>query len=183
MKKELKTNIAKNNSSGFTLIEVVLVMVVTAIVFIAVYGLYANTVKQDLETRYEIMASNLAQEGVEIIRNSRDRAQLRDHPIDHYLTVPGNCRPFFNGQTASCDGTRLQEIEFSGGKFDNCVGACGAGETPFRRQCNVACDETDGGTGDCIRMTVACNVSWNSFVNPALVRSVEAISSLTSWQE
>ena len=161
-------------------------MVVTAIVFVAVYGLYANTVKQDLETRYEIMASNLAQEGVEIIRNARDRDQLRDFPINNsFLPDPFlNCKPYFSGVNGTCDGTKNIKVEYDGLKYVNCAfGGCGANETPFSRECDVVCDEIDGGSGDCIRMSVTCTVSWDSFVNPALNRNVEAVSVLTSWQE
>lgn len=168
---------------GFTLVEVVLVMVVTAIVFISIYGLYSNTVKQDMETRYEIMASNLAQEGVEIIRNERDRDQLRDFPINHSFPHPTNdCYPFFDGTNGDCDGNSTGQIRYDGSKYVRCgIGGCGAGETPFSRSCDVICNDWD--SGDCIRMTVTCTVSWPSFVNPALNREVEAVSILTSWQE
>lgn len=199
----MQNNLTKNKkiqtcSGGFTLVEVVLVMVVTAIVFIAIYGLYANTVKQDLETRYEIMASNLAQEGVEIIRNVRDEDQLFDpvppnptHPINHSFPHPHvGCKPFFSGNNGVCDGSKNIKVEYDGAKYVNCAfGGCGASETPFSRECDVLCDDTCGAgdpncnLGDCIRMTVTCTVSWDSFVNPALNRSVDAVSVLTSWQE
>ena len=175
------------NQSGFTLVEVVLVMVVTGIVFVSIYGLYAHTVKQDMETRFEVMASNLAQEGIEIIRNNRDRALLRSttaspRPIDYYLSA-GNCRPFFNGDEAECNSTRIQDIGYDGTKFDSCIGACAAGtETPFSRQCNISCDANDPVTTDCIRLSVVCTVSWTSFIDPALIRNITARSVMTSWQ-
>ena len=197
MKKKSKLKIGYAQSQqGFTLVEVVLVMVVTGIVFVAIYGLYSHTVRQDMETRFEVMASNLAQEGIEIIRNSRDRAFLREHEMDYYLSN-ANCQPYFNGSDPACDNTRGVNVGYDGTKFYNCIGgACAAGtETPFRRNCTLSCDLTCNtavdpncenppqiNDGDCIRMTVTCRVEWDSFVNSALVRDITATSVLTSWQ-
>lgn len=186
--------------NGFTLVEVVLVMTVTAIVFVAVYGLYAHTVKQDMETHYEIMASNLAQEGVEIVRNARDADQLFKDPqplreiIYSFHPAPyHNCVPTLSvaGVPDCIQGGMSVEVGYIGSKFENCAfGGCAAGtETPFRRDCDVVCDGTTAvddrlpAGNDCYQMTATCTVSWDSFVNPALVRSIDAVSVMTSWQE
>lgn len=174
------------SKQGFTLVEVVLVMTITAIVFLAVYMLYANTVKYDVETRYEIIASNLAQEGVEMLRNMRDEEQLANNTIDNaFVTTP--CQPFFDSNGSSdCGNARRLEMEFvAGSRYRNClVGGCGAGQqTPFERRCEIRDKVSDPVSGDCVQLTIECVVSWDSFVNLGIRRDVTATSVLTAWQE
>ncbi|MEA1925913.1 MAG: prepilin-type N-terminal cleavage/methylation domain-containing protein [Patescibacteria group bacterium] len=169
---------------GFTLVEIMLVLVVTAVVFLAVYSLFASTVKHDLETRYELIASNLAQEGIEIMRNMRDENQMRGFPLDNaFPETP--CRPYLAASGGPrCDSTKQIEVEYNGTIYKNCEFAgCGAADqTAFSRNCTKGCDNTDAG-GDCIQMTVECVVSWNSFINPGISREAKATSVLTSWQD
>ncbi len=176
-----------SREGGFTLVEIMLVLVVTAVVFLAVYALFASTVKHDLETRYELIASNLAQEGVEIMRNMRDENQMRGFPLQNAFSE-NPCRPYLvagaAGGNPRCNSTTKQvEVEYTGTIYRNCdFGGCGAGQqTAFSRDCTNVCDVFDA--GDCIQMTVECTVSWKSFVNPGISRDTKATSVLTSWQD
>ena len=168
---------------GFTLVEIVLVLVITSIVFLAVYALFANTVKYDLETRYELIASNLAQEGVEVKRNMRDENQMRGFILDNAFSE-SPCRPYFDaGGDPNCDSTKHVDVEYTGAIYKNCnFGGCGADQTAFSRNCTNNCDNTDPVSGDCVQITVECTVSWDSFINPSISREVKATSVLTSWQ-
>ena len=163
--------------------EVTLVLAVTAITFLAIYSLYANTIRNDMETRHEIIAANLAQEGVEMMRNIRDEEQLSGNDIDNgYAASP--CYPYMSGQDSVCDATvRIANVEFDGTNYRNCnfSGGCGADlQTPFDRECTYTQDETGPG-GETVRMTVTCTVSWDSFVNSSLRRQVQATSVMTDW--
>ena len=44
------------NESGFTLIEVVLVLFLVSMVFLTVYVLFVSTIKHDTKSHYEIIA-------------------------------------------------------------------------------------------------------------------------------
>ncbi len=146
---------ANQASSGFTLIEILIVVVIAVIVFIAMYSFYASTIKFDTESRYEIIASNLAQEGVELCRNGRDNEILQEGNLDNF--DKNKCK-------AGPDG-------IDGDQLDGTI---------FNRQCGVS--DISGGSNE--KFLVECTVTWDSFASKGtLQRSVEATSVLTNWAE
>ncbi len=170
----------QRDRGGYTLVEVILVITITGITFTTLYSLYASTVRRNVDSRYEVIASNLAQEGVEIVRNIRDQNVMAGNAINTGLTT-GNCNPYFETNTPNpeCDGNRLPQVELDlvNGVYRNCLssGCIDPSKTVFRRTCNI------GGTVE--RMVVTCTVSWDSFVNAAISRKAEAKVTLTDWQE
>lgn len=169
----MKNNKLKlKNNSGFTLIEMVIVVVFVSMTFIAIYQLFASTVKQDTESRYEIIASNLAQEGVEMIRNMRDENELDGLDINDSINDP--CYPYAdsNGKVHCYISSSYNKICTVGGKYAN--SNCAPPYT-FTRECrrtNVSGNE---------EIRIECTVGWYSFVNPNLHREVKAESYLTDW--
>ena len=169
-------------SKGFTLIEVVLVLAITSIAFIAIYALFASNIKHDAESRYEVIASNLAQEGIEIVRNRRDEEILEGNDIDTILPAV-NCKPQFlfpaeRGQCRTDAGIR-PEVCFDGTQYRNCLGSI-SNASAFSRTCDIVSSDSDGDGSD-DTLTVTCTVSWDSFVNPNIPRSVSATSIMTDW--
>lgn len=174
-----------SGEKGFTLVEIMLVLVVASIAFLAIYALFANTIKYDLETRYELIASNLAQEGVEIMRNMRDENQMRGAALQNAFSI-NPCRPYFDGVGSPfCDNAKHVDVKYTGTIYKNCdFGGCGLDPTTFSRDCTYNCDKLDpDGSGDCIQITVKCIVAWDSFIDPNIPREAEATSVLTSWQD
>lgn len=168
----------RKNNKGYTLIEVVLVISLTGVTFVTLYALYASTVRRNVDSRYEVIASNLAQEGVEIVRNKRDRNVMLSDPINEDLA--GNCFPYFNKNTSNpeCDGNRRSEIELYNGEYRNCLmSGCVAppDKIVFSRTCNIG--------GNAERMIATCTVEWKSFVNSAISRKADATVTLTDWQD
>ncbi len=171
----------RKSGEGFTLIEVILVLAMTAIAFIAIYALFASNIKHNAESRYEIIASNLAQEGIEIIRNRRDEELLSGADIDTILPAV-NCKPQFlfssgNGRCRSDVGIK-SEVCFDG-TYWNCLGNIDDASA-FSRTCDITASDSDGLNGN-DTLNVACTVSWDSFVNPSISRSVKAVSIMTDW--
>ncbi|MEA2007130.1 MAG: prepilin-type N-terminal cleavage/methylation domain-containing protein [Patescibacteria group bacterium] len=180
----------KNSNSGFTLIEIILVLAITAVGFTAIYALYASNIKHEVESRYEIIASNLAQEGVEIIRNRRDEEIMLGHDMNDRWSPPVNCRPYWrtpqNYGECSSGGTRHENVQLlAGGTYRNCFnstcnpGGGAASMTPFRRSCDINALAGPMGTDEAF--VVTCTVDWDSFVNPSIIRSIEATSVMTDW--
>jgi type II secretory pathway pseudopilin PulG len=168
----------KSNNKGYTLIEVVLVISLTGVTFITLYALYASTVRRNVDNRYEVIASNLAQEGVEIVRNVRDENVMLTNPINTGMTA--SCFPYFRKGTPipECDNTRKKEIEVVSGEYRNCLlSGCivPADKIVFSRTCSIG--------GNFERMVVTCTVEWKSFVNASITRKADATVTLTDWQE
>ena len=176
----------RNSKSGFTLIEIVLVLAITAVGFTAIYALYASNIKHETESRYEIIASNLAQEGVEIIRNKRDLEIMIGNDMDDHWSPPvNNCKPYWRtppdeGECTTA-ATRHEKVQLVGGVYQNCQNVnCnpGGGETAFTRTCDIG---ALAGFGTDEAFVVSCEVQWDSFVNPNITRSIEATSVMTDW--
>lgn len=177
--KKLSTfNFQLSTDAGFTLIEVVLVLMMTAIVFVGIFALYANTIKNDVESRYEIIASNLAQEGVEIVRNVRDESVLNgglnDGNINDDLST-GSCYPYISAAGAICDNSHVEDIELVNGLYQNSSAALT--DPTFERVCDIS---DDGSPTE--KIIVKCTVSWKSFVDSSIQRDVTVTSVLTNWR-
>jgi type II secretory pathway pseudopilin PulG len=173
-----KRNQKINNQSGFTLIEVVLIMFLISFSFVGIYRVLSNISQHEKDNRYNLIAANLAQEGVEIVRNKRDENVLNKLIINKGLPE-GNCVPHWEGEDAECDSNKEKEVRLDGNNvYRNCDSTnCGSGsdwkETPFERECTVS--------GDAEELTVKCRVEWES---PSLKKNkkIEIESLLTDWQ-
>lgn len=179
-------NIFDGEKNGFTLIEVVLVLVLVGGVFMALYGIFAKTVVNDEESSYEIVASSLAQEGIEIIRNRRDRNILEGSSINEGL-AEGGCFPYWVPVgKPSCDGTRKAEVERynPGSEHMNCLsGGCDPlrKQTIYNRECYIGYLDPDGvGIDGAKSFAVSCVVSWTGI--SGIERKARAMAILTDWQ-
>lgn len=67
----------RNNRKGFSMIEAVIAILICGSTFVVFMSVLLPTLKSEFYQRDQIMASNLAQEGIEIMRNVRDN-NLKD---------------------------------------------------------------------------------------------------------
>jgi prepilin-type N-terminal cleavage/methylation domain-containing protein len=175
----------KNNpekKAGFTLLEILLVVALTATVFVAVFTLFSKTIKSDTENAMEVVAANLAQEGVEIIRNKRDENLLEDGiSMNSGLSI-GNCYPYIDSSgDAQCDdSSRSQNVGKDSDILKNCIGSCSE-STPYRRTCNIS--SVGGSIPLSEQMRVTCTVEWDSMAALGQTREVKVESYLSNWQE
>ncbi len=173
-KKRENKKIKTKSQGGFSLVEVLLVVAIFAIAFVAVYGFYSSTMKFNVENRYEVVASNLAQEGIEIMRNVRDENILNGRNINSGLSA-GLCYPHIDsGGNTSCQTGISKKTTTTNGWYENCSNdSCVS--TPFSRQCQIVSSSVE-------QINITCEVSWASFVN-GQIRKVSINSILTDWQK
>jgi prepilin-type N-terminal cleavage/methylation domain-containing protein len=171
---KLNTQVRKTpfGSPGFTLIEIVVVIAVVSVSFSAIYMMFARNVQQDGDLRREVIASMLAQEGVEMIRNRRDYNVL-NNPADMSDEMKNPCYPEF-GTVIECGVAGEQNICFKNGHYEN--GSACTVDTGLDRTCAIS--GIGAGTTE---LTVSCDVSWTSGVT-GQTRTVTAKSLLTAWQ-
>ena len=164
----VKINKKNNNKNqGFTLIEVALVLVLVGGAFLGIYGIFGKTIANDDESFHEVTASNLAQEGVELMRNQRDVDFLNGDSfgdgVSSDASFYGICIKPTSGFYGECD------IFFTKA-------------TPYERQCSVYYTPTGINTGDNEdAIAVSCVVKWTGIAG--IERKARAMAILTNWQE
>ena len=89
----LNFKIKKNNSSGFTIIEAMIAAVVISVGLIGVLTLCTISMKFGRISLNRVIAANLTQEGIEVIRSKRDNHWLNgDDPWNNPpFNVTGGC--------------------------------------------------------------------------------------------
>lgn len=84
MNKITKTFEAKNNK-GFTLLEVIVAIFILAVGVGGTFSLISQTLSAASLIELKLTSSYLAQEGIEIVKNLRDKAWLEQMPWDTYI--------------------------------------------------------------------------------------------------
>lgn len=154
------------NESGFTLIEVVLVLFLVSMVFLTVYVLFVSTIKHDTESRYEIIASNLAQEGIEIVRNMRDENVMKNvgsGDVEINAGLENQCNPQFLDNRVSCEPNRFGLTKDRDPERGYVIANSGK-DVLFYRECGVKDSPKIGANGKVEGFTIECKVCWKSFV-------------------
>ena len=64
-----------NKSEGYTLIEIIIVLMITSVVFVSIYSLFSKSMRSDAEGRYEIVAAELAEKKMKWIGRRMIRTQ------------------------------------------------------------------------------------------------------------
>jgi len=191
-----------NNAEGYTLIEVIIALAITSIAFVAIYALFARSMQSDTEGRYEIIAASLVQEGIEIIKNKREKNEMdwaMWNPTDDGPTPPSaftdlndlsQCNPDLDlsaiNYSFTCNGGNNINMQYNktalSGKYElNCSGSGCVGPI-FERSCTATGIDTDSIVGnDSLR--VVCEVKWKSLLLGGDKRSVRAETVLTDWQQ
>ncbi len=93
----MKTAINKNNKKGFTLIEVIIAIFIIIIGITGAVNLISHNISSIIVSRSQVIAVNLAQEGLEIVRAIRDTNWLEDADWNVGLdTCSAGCRIQYN---------------------------------------------------------------------------------------
>lgn len=121
----------KGRTRGFTMGEVVLASFLLSVGMTATISLIGSSFQVSTETQKLIMASELAQEGIELARNVRDNA-LVDKAAgvvgasdDVFVNFPNgnrNCTIDYATPTFDCSGSPAMALGLSGGFYRHGVG-------------------------------------------------------------
>jgi len=105
MKKNFSSNRKKIEKKAFTMIEVIIWVFIFSLWLVSVFLLFWQSSKLDIKSRNTIIATNLAKEGVELVKNIRDSNYKTNHK---YNWIPNNdssgkykSEHFFTWATAS----------------------------------------------------------------------------------
>jgi len=183
---------------GYTLIEVVIALTITSIAFVAIYALFAKSMQSDAESRYEIVAAALSQEGIEMIKNKRENNEMKwamwkssdsAKPLTSFEGIDSlsGCNPGLDLGTSffSCDSGGSISMQYNRSvsykKYvANCSGADCVGPI-FERRCTATTVNLNA-IGEIETLRVVCIVEWKSLLLGGEKRSAKTEVVLTDWQ-
>ncbi|MCX6765712.1 MAG: hypothetical protein NT136_02005 [Candidatus Moranbacteria bacterium] len=174
----------RSRKKGFSIGEVIISLFVITVGIVAAVGLIAKSISQSIDSRNEIIAAQLAQEGAELTRNLRDNSFIVYSEDPFYWLTDGNkCIDVTKDTSATVD----PNLSCSGGnyalKYDtNGRYQYGSGDaTRFSRNVAIATSASPAGK------RVTSTVWWSGANSPPAscttgnkCVSVEAL--LTSWK-
>lgn len=187
----------KNNKNGYTLIEVIIALTITSIAFVAIYALFARSMQSDAESRYEIVAAALSQEGIEMIKNKRENNEMKwatwkstdGDPSETFEGIDSlsNCNPELDTSTIqfSCNSGGNINIQYNKSALlkkyvANCSGTDCVGPV-FQRRC-TATTISSNAAGEIETLRIVCNVEWTSLLLGGAKRNAKTEVVLTDWQ-
>lgn len=95
MRKEINTKVKKRVKKSFSMLEAILSVAIVSIGLVGALSLLSKSTKESMDSRDQVIAGMLAQEGVEIVRNIRDNNWANNSPIDSFSGL--------NNGSYSCD--------------------------------------------------------------------------------
>jgi len=160
------------NNKGFTLLEVIVAIFLLTVGVIGILSLISQTIVSSQITSSRLVASYLAQEGTEIVKNLRDANFLKIHKgetinwYDNILCCPAP--PCDWGQDYICEGdyndssltsSQDRKLKISGNFYQYSDSGT---ETPFKRKITIfdIQDLSDPLNGIPDKMKVQVEVSW-----------------------
>lgn len=159
---------------GFTLIEVLAAMFVMVMGTLGVFGLITRTVTFNSSTNSQLVASYLAQEGLEIVRNMRDANLLKIHKgaggawNDGLAACAAGCGADYNDTALGVFQDTFLKLSNGFYTYDSCVNCS---TTIFKRQITI-----DSSIAE--RLEVTVDVSW---VDKGNTRTVRGATELYNW--
>ncbi len=171
----------KLNNSGFTLLEITVVIFIIVLGMMGILSLVNQNVQVEYVNKNMVIGSQLAQEGLELVRNKRDVNWLKEEDWEHSSTT-ASAFDIVQDKTYAIDYTGVidaapNNINDAGAKLyqDNngfYVSSATAKPTGFSRLITVG-DESAAST------TVTCIVQWKKGTN---TYNFSAQTTLYNWR-
>lgn len=151
----------RNNQFGFTLIEVLVAVSILVVISLGVIQLLVRS-KQVADTgREKFVATNLAREGLELVRALRDTNWFTDDDRSHWI-ADSMCSTFTYDveqfQAGGDVGDEFSSVLFihPDGSWSHAAGPDGVA-TPYSRELEVDCSQRESGPA---QVVVTSRVSW-----------------------
>ncbi len=147
------------NKKGFTILEMTAVIFIVAFALVGILSFVAQNIKAQYINKNELIASMLAQEGIELIRNIRDTNWINNQTWNQSFGVPGYyIVDYVHGITSEAGpplSSSLYDLCLNANGFyiDNPSGGFCSTPTNFKRVITIS-NTTTAST------SVSCDVRW-----------------------
>ena len=176
----------KISKAGFSLIEVLVAMLVLSMGFAAVFSLMTINIRSSENAKNQIIASQLAQEGLELVRNLRDNGSLdASYPDSAACTPASKCIDLRidKDDTVLNTSTALSKLLYLNNNFYTHTAGTA---TKFFRKIDLSITGDKNATPSSTRViTVTSYVTWNGTGVPATCnignKCVSAVSVLPDY--
>jgi type IV pilus modification protein PilV len=154
---------------GFTLVEVLAALFILSIGLLMVASLMTANIKSSMNSRNQIIASDLAQEGVELAQNINDNSTSSANALQSgSYTVD-----YINGLGANPNPTN-ERLYLNGGFYSS--NSSGGTPTKYFRKIDISVN----GSGSGSQVTVTATVSWNGQNIPSFCTVANQCLSVTT---
>jgi len=160
-------------SKSFTLIETAVAIFVLTVGILTVSSLISYLLSISSIASQKLIASYLAQEGIEIVRNIRDTNLLNNDRNWDYGLNDGDWQGDYNDSSLTRHDASFLNLENSG-----FYGYDDGAQTPFKRRIHIG--EIVDQKGEKIGIKVEVEVSWRE---RGRTHSVKAQENLYNWQQ
>lgn len=160
---------------GFTLIETIVAITVLITAIVGPFTLASQTLRAQGIAKNSLVAANLAQEGIELVRNRRSNNILRnesaENPLDHWLDGMNSC----GGTPSTAPGCRIDVFSVDDTDFASCNASPG---------CQLYRNNQTG-----VHSHVAVNATPSAFSRQIFVEQISAdpaeaqITAIVSWRD
>jgi len=185
---KIKSRKLKIRKKGFFLIEGVIAAFIVTVGLVAVINLIVSGISHTTDSRDHIIASQLAQEGVELVRNIRDNNWANNNnsfdPSKFPIVDRYNCRIDKDNGITCNDGINHKKLYYNNGFYVHTAGT--PTPTKFQRKIELKYDTGNANTAN--SLTVTSIVIWGSNFHVLADcnvshKCVYAQSVLTKWRE
>jgi|GEM_PF-1001634 len=176
----------KKSASGFSLVEILVTITIIGIGLVGMLSFFSSSLKSHNETKSELIAAGLAQEGAELIRNLAEYKKLHDYSSWSDLVNASTGLPYckridynsLTGVAHSCyDSSTSADVCIDANKrYNQCPGG---NATDFKRTINVECENSSNVVVSCSLVSivrslrVTSEVKWNDRTTTAVDRLYE----------
>ena len=158
----------KNNQEGFTLVEMIIVIFLIGVALVGVVSFFNSSLQSNFETKNELIAAGMAQEGSELVRNLAEYRKLNGADWTAIVSALGSCSRIDYRSLAShsCNNGANAYICLSGNRYQQCDSGTG---NEMQRTLNIQ-HKVDA-DGD--RLEIVSQVVWSGRTTKATDRLYE----------
>ena len=129
----LKFKFNKNKDEGLSLIEVLVSLSFLSLGLIPLFGIIVSSINLSTRIKNNLIAANLAQEGIEVVRAMRDKAWMDDAAYDRDLTPGDSLVSWDSNVLTAYDPTVYMKVDPNTGIYSQTGGI----DTIFKRRINI----------------------------------------------